>query len=63
MRVGRIIMKTKTEKRKQQSKVTETKRVRKEEETGPVEGVTRDVLNSLRRTRKRTRNKQKDERN
>lgn len=45
--------------RKQQRKATETEWVRKDGEMRPVEGVTRDVLNSGRQTRKRTRNKEK----
>lgn len=44
--------------RKQQRKVTETEWMRKDEEIGVVEGVTRDVLNSGRRTRKKKKDKE-----
>lgn len=56
-------MKMKNRERKQQRKVTVTNWLWKDEEIGVVEGVTRDVLNSGRQTRKRTKNKRKDERN
>lgn len=46
---------------KQQRTVTETEWMKKDEETGVAEGLTRDVLNSGRQTRKG--NKLKDERN
>lgn len=45
--------------RKQQRKATETEWVRKDGEMRVVEGVTRDVLNGGRQTRKRTRNEKR----